>query len=258
MRGETPSTLAATTTGVGPVVTLLHGFAQNRSCLGPLAEMLGSTSHLVLPDAPGHGGSAAHADADVPRGAQLLVATGRTGAYVGYSMGGRLCLQAAVDHPDAVRALVLIGATPGIEDPRERRERHTHDVALADRLEHVGLDEFLAEWLDLPMFVGLPDWARFDVERRTNSAAGLAASLRNAGTGAMAPLWDRLGGVSIPVLWLTGSDDDRYGDIARRAVDRIGACAQHRVVEGAGHAAHLERPELVGELISAFIAGLDR
>ncbi len=169
-------------------------------------------------------------------------------------MGGRLCLRTALDHPDDVRALVLIGATPGIEDSEERRERQRADAALAERLEHIGLDAFVAGVARrCRCSPGLPSWARFDRERRTNTAAGLAASLRNAGTGSMEPLWDRLDGLDIPVLCVTGSVDERYATLATRMVGRIGSTARHGIVEGAGHAAHLERPDAVIGIVTAFL-----
>jgi 2-succinyl-6-hydroxy-2,4-cyclohexadiene-1-carboxylate synthase len=253
-REATSSTLAAAVRGAGPDVVAVHGFAQNRACLGALGDALAARFRLTAPDAPGHGGSARHRRADVATGADLLVATGGRSAYVGYSMGGRLCLQAAIDHPDRVEALVLIGATPGIADDEDRAARRRSDALLAERLETVGLDAFLQEWLDLPMFAGLPDEARFDRERRTNTVDGLAESLRRAGTGSMVPLWNRLHVLHLPVLCVTGALDERYGQIAERMVAALGPTAEHCVIDGAGHAAHLERPEQTVEVVCAFLA----
>lgn len=238
---------------------VLHGFAQDHRCLGPLGDHLAARGELLAPDAPGHGGSFRHAGADLPRGATLLAATAAQdgpSVLVGYSMGGRFCLRAALDHPEAVRALVLIGATAGIEDDGERAARRAGDHALAERMERIGLDAFLDEWLDLPLFAGLPDWAHFEDHRRENRVEGLAASLRSAGTGSMEPLWERLGTLRVPVLCLTGADDERYGELATQLVARMGGRASHRVVPGAGHAAHLEQPGLVIELIDEFLDGV--
>lgn len=248
----TDTTLAASVRGDGTGVVVLHGFAQTRDCLGPMADELASGRRLVTPDAPGHGGSARHAAVGLARAAELLVSTGGRSAYVGYSMGARICLRAAVDHPERVRALVLVGGTPGIVDPAERAERRRADAELADRLERLGVDGFLEEWLAMPMFAGLPEWARFDRERRTNTAHGLASSLRHAGTGSMAPLWAGLDRLDLPVLCVAGSDDHRYADIAGRMARRIPG-ARVEVVQGAGHAAHLERPAAVAELIDTFL-----
>ena len=252
------TTLAAMSRGVGPTVVAVHGFAQTRDCLGPLGHELAGRFHLVAPDAPGHGCSLRHAEAGLAEGADLLVHTGGRAAYVGYSMGGRLCVQAALDHPDRVTALVLIGATAGIDDETERAARQRADAALADRLEAIGLEAFLTEWLALEMFTGLPDWARFEQERRTNTAEGLARSLQRAGTGSMHPLWGRLGRVGVPVLLVTGERDERYGRIADRMAAALGPAARHEVIADAGHAAHLEQPERTTELVCSFLeAALD-
>lgn len=253
----TTSTLAYATEGVGEPVVLVHGFAQNRRCLGPLATALAEQHRTVLLDAPGHGGSARHAGADLRAGAELLVDTAGPGVYLGYSMGGRLCLHAALARPDDVRALILIGATAGIRDDAERAHRRDADDELAAKLERIGLPAFLDEWLALELFADLPNWARFDEERRTNSVAGLAASLRHAGTGSMEPLWDRLPELRCPVLLLSGRRDTRYGELGDAMARGIGPHAHHLTIPDAGHAAHLVAPEATIEVVGSFLSRLD-
>ena len=79
---------------------------------------------------------------------------------------------------------------------------------------------------------------------------GLASSLRLAGTGTQAPLWDRL----------AGAGDARAPRRRRRSTPSSSPLAERMagllpdatlvVIDGAGHAAHLERPD-------AFVAALD-
>lgn len=235
-------------------VTLVHGFAQNGACLGPLLDHLALERTVVAVDAPGHGGSLTHATADLWTGAELLVATAGRCDLVGYSMGARLSLHAALRSPEQVDSLVLIGGTAGIDDDAERAQRRESDELLARRLERDGLDRFVEQWLDLPMFAGLPTWARFDAERRTNTVEGLAASLRAAGTGAMDPLWTQLDAVRCPVLCITGERDERYGTLAEQIVELVGGPARHLVIEGAGHAAHLERPDETSAAVTEFLS----
>ena len=52
--------------------------------------------------------------------------------------------------------------------------------------------------------------------------------------GAQEPLWDRLGEISIPVLWVAGANDAKFRDLAERAVANMPA-AQLVVAPHAGH-----------------------
>jgi len=239
--------------GVDSRVTIVHGFAQTSACIGPLADALAERHDLVLADAPGHGGSRRHLEADLEIGGDLLAATGGHSTYIGYSMGGRLSLHTALRHPGRVERLVLISATAGIEDDRERSERLDRDERHATRLEQIGLDAFIEEWLALPLFAGLPTWARFDAERRANSVEGLAGSLRHAGTGSMEPLWDRLSEIECPVLIVTGSRDERYESLGARMASTIGPSARHVSVPVAGHSTHLEQPSRTTAAILEFL-----
>jgi 2-succinyl-6-hydroxy-2,4-cyclohexadiene-1-carboxylate synthase len=237
-----PATLHADVDGEGPRLALVHGFTQTRECWGQVGTALVADHEVVRIDAPGHGRSAA-ARADLAGGAQLLADRVGRATYIGYSMGARLALHVALERPDAVAGLVMIGGTAGIADADARAARRAADEATAARLEREGLDAFLAAWLAQPLFAGLSHESRFVEERRDNTVAGLASSLRLAGTGAQAPLWDRLGAVGLPVLAVAGAADDKFAAEARRMAAAIGDNATVALVRGAGHAAHLERPD---------------
>lgn len=220
-------------------VVLVHGFTQTRRSWDPLLPALADHDVVAL-DAPGHG-TASDVRLDLEAGGEWLAATGGPAIYVGYSMGGRLCLHAALADPTAVRGLVLISATGGIEDEAERAQRRSSDDALADRIEAIGVAAFVDEWLAQPLFAGLDDAAQGRPARLENTAAGLASSLRLAGTGTQRPLWDRLGELEIPVLVVAGAQDPKFVALGRRLHDSI-AGAQLAVVDGAGHTVHLEQP----------------
>jgi 2-succinyl-6-hydroxy-2,4-cyclohexadiene-1-carboxylate synthase len=246
------SMLHAEVTGRGPRIVLVHGFAQTRDCWGPLLDDLVTDHEVCRVDAPGHGRSSTF-HAGLRTGARLIADQGGRAAYLGYSMGGRLALHLALAYPELVDRLVLIGATAGIEDPGERAARQEADEAMAQRLECDGVEAFVETWLDQPLFAGLAPWARFRDERRENTVEGLAESLRQAGTGAQDPLWDRLHRLDMPVLVTAGERDAKFAALAHRLAGSIGANAEVAIIEGAGHAVHLERP---AEFIAALRAWL--
>jgi 2-succinyl-6-hydroxy-2,4-cyclohexadiene-1-carboxylate synthase len=68
------------------------------------------------------------------------------------------------------------------------------------------------------------------------------------GTGVMEPLWDRLGGLAMPVTLVAGEHDEKFRAIAARMATAI-PHASCIVVQGAGHAAHLERPGYVADIL---------
>mgnify|MGYP003945441423 CR=1 FL=1 len=235
---------------------MLHGFTQTGRCLGPLADALEESHTVLRPDLPGHGGAAALAELDLWATAEHLSrAIGPTleqpSVWFGYSMGGRVALHVALAHPELVAGLVLVGATAGIDDDVERAERLAADIELADHIEAVGVQRFLDEWLALPLFAGMAPWARFEDERATNTATGLAGSLRHAGTGSMDPLWDRLSRIAVPVLCLAGDHDTKFTAIAERLAAAL-PDATVATIDDAGHAAHLCRPDAVADLTVPF------
>ncbi len=236
-------------------IVFLHGFSQNSLCVGELTHLVGRSGigELIAVDLPGHGASRFEVQPDLWATADLIAETTAEAIYVGYSMGGRVALHLALTHPASVKALVLIGATAGIEDDTLRADRLRADAELADRIEQIGLGSFVPEWLDGPLFSRLPPTARFETERTLNDASQVAASLRCTGTGSMDPLWGRLKNIECPVLVLAGEHDERYCEIGRRMTESIGPNAELKIIADAGHSVHLEQPELTAGAINDFI-----
>ena len=243
------------TWGQGDPLILVHGFTQSARAWGRLGDDLGRRHRVIALDAPGHGGSS-EVRADLGAGADLMAARARERApWAGYSMGGRYALHVALRHPDQVERLVLISATAGIDDPAERAARRRSDETLADRIEDEGLEPFLRWWLTQPLFATLPSEAADLDGRLGGTATGLASSLRLAGTGTQEPLWDRLDRLSMPVLVVAGELDAKYVQLAERLAAGIGSSARLAVIPGAGHACHLEQPDLCGRVIGPFLDG---
>jgi 2-succinyl-6-hydroxy-2,4-cyclohexadiene-1-carboxylate synthase len=205
-------------------------------------------------DLPGHGGSGAIA-ATIPEAAALVEATvdGEPFDLLGYSLGGRVALSLALQAPEGLGRLVLIGATPGIADDAARAERRARDDALADVIEaEDDVDAFLARWLAQPMFATLPREAAQLESRRTNTAKGLAASLRTMGVGTQDPLWSQLGNLMAPTLALAGITDARFADAASKMASALGD-ATVSLVPGARHACHLEQPALCARTVTTWL-----
>ena len=243
--------------GSGSRVVLVHGFTQTHVSWHEVASDLARDHEVVAVDAPGHGQSSLVC-ASLSQAAALLGEAGGRAVYVGYSMGARMALRLAIDRPDLVRGLVMVGGTAGIADAAERAGRRCSDEALGDRIEADGVRKFLAEWMNQPMFSWLAHDPADQAARHRNTAAGLASSLRLAGTGTMdPPWWDQLSTITAPTLVLAGRRDQKFTALGKQLAERIGPEATFAAIEGAGHAAHLEQPRVFIETLRQFLASND-
>jgi 2-succinyl-6-hydroxy-2,4-cyclohexadiene-1-carboxylate synthase len=228
-----------------PRVVLVPGFTQTARSWSGATEVVRETCDVNALDVPAPTTFGGTADAIGRAGGRAI--------YVGYSMGGRLCLRLAIDRPDLVRGLVLVSASPGIGDRRERAARADADAELADRVERDGVDAFLSYWLAQPMFGTVPSDAPGLDDRRRLRPEYLAACLRRLGAGVMEPMWDDLPKLAMPVLLVTGMLDDKYTDVARRMLEGMRPGVTHVQIDG-GHALPLEQPAVLGGVIAAFAA----
>lgn len=181
------------------------------------------------------------------------VAAAPGSVLVGYSMGGRLALHAALRDPGRYRALVLLGAHAGLEDGRE--ERRAADEELAAWIESHTIEEVVDRWESNPVFAsqsrGLRELQREG--RLRHDPPDLARLLRTGGQGAVEPVWARLPELTMPVLCLAGSLDRTYAEAARQMAAALPA-GRAAEIPGAGHAAHLEEPAATAGAITAFLA----
>jgi 2-succinyl-6-hydroxy-2,4-cyclohexadiene-1-carboxylate synthase len=250
--------------GSGPALLLLHGFTGSGRSWDELTNAaIAAGCTVIAPDLPGHGGTAWSAPrASVERTADdvaaLLRALGHERAHVvGYSMGARVALRLAIARPARVARLVLEAPSAGIADPAQRLARRDADEALALGLERDGIAQFVDAWERMPVLVGearVGAGARDELRaiRLGHDPAGLAASLRAAGQGAMEPLHDRLGEVSAPTLVIVGANDAARGRAEAVAEGIPGA--RLAIVPEAGHAPHLEAPAAFIRLVLDFVS----
>jgi len=152
-----------------------------------------------------------------------------------------------------VQALMLVSTSPGIVNPAERAARAEHDDLLAAGVERDRVDSFLETWLAQPMFASVPKDAPGLADRRRLTPDFLAACLRLLGAGVMEPMWNDLGRLTMPILLVTGSADEKYTAIAHRMLESMHPGVAHMRLDG-GHALPLEQPAVIGGLITAFAA----
>lgn len=257
--------LAYDMVGEGPPLLLLHGFTGSAGTWSMLLPALAERHRVIAPDLLGHGRSEAvreprryGLDRQADDLAALLSTLGAASAdVVGYSMGGRIALRLALDHPKRVERLVLESASPGIADTMARERRAADDEALAVALERDGIEAFVDAWEQQALFASHADLssearARLRHERTANDALALAASLRGAGQGAMKPVGGVVPRLHVPALIIAGLLDDAGLRYARSMAESMPE-ARLEVVDGAAHTPHLERPIAFEALLTSFL-----
>jgi 2-succinyl-6-hydroxy-2,4-cyclohexadiene-1-carboxylate synthase len=249
---------------MAPTLVLLHGFTNTGASWEPVLAALGERYRAIAPDIRGHG-SASRArpltlDAVI---GDVAVLTQDRFTLVGYSLGGRIALHAALALRRRVERLVLIGASPGIADPAQRAARRAADERLAAEIEAATIEEFATRWAATPVLEGQsPEVkAAAHADRLRSTPAGLAAALRGLGTGALPSLWERLGELSMPVVLIVGERDEKFRAIGQRMARELSR-VELVVVADIGHAVHLEAPErITAQLIGGEVTparGADR
>ncbi len=255
--------------GHGPTIVMLHGFTGDLSTWRSLTDHLKERYTTVLVDLIGHGRSDAPEEPDrysMERCVEdLLVLAGRLGigeaVWMGYSMGGRVCLCLGVTAPERCRALVLEGASGGIEDEEERVARVLADRGVAKRIEEEGVGWFVDYWESQALFtsqVRLDEEVRLELRRQRlgNRATGLANSLRGMGTGAQPTIYNQLPGFQRPALFLAGEEDRKFVELGRR-MSELTPRGRFESISEAGHCAHLENPQQFRAKVSDFLEVLE-
>ncbi|WP_397400257.1 alpha/beta fold hydrolase [Phenylobacterium sp.] len=234
----------------GPVVLLTHGYSATSQMWAGQIEAVSKDRRLITWDMRGHGQSdspedptlysEAHTVADM---AALLDEVAAEQAIVGgLSLGGYMSLAFNRLHPDRVAALLIIDTGPGYRNDEARAGWNKTSLRTAERYETEGL--------------GLLSGG--SAERRTakhSSAQGLALAARGMLTQRDAGVITSLPDIKAPSIVIVGSEDTPFLAASDYMAAKIPG-AQKAVIEGAGHAANIDRPEAFNAAMMAFLSGL--
>ncbi|MDD4050408.1 MAG: 2-succinyl-6-hydroxy-2,4-cyclohexadiene-1-carboxylate synthase [candidate division Zixibacteria bacterium] len=243
-----------------PPLLFLHGFMGDGRVWLPTMNQLQDVVYSVALDLPGHGNTEADlAHLDFGNLAETVAAFvydhfDRPAVLVGYSLGGRVALHAALSHPDRFRGLVLESASAGIEDKDERLQRLEQDEATAAKLCATDMRSFLTEWYQQPLFSSLrPETVAGIIDRKAhNDPLRLAEVVVKLSPGRQSSLWDRVSAWNKPALIVAGELDEKYRAQATRLAGQMKRSSL-QIVPGAGHIVHLENNAGFVEALKSFL-----
>jgi 3-oxoadipate enol-lactonase len=242
-------------------VVLLHAGIADSRMWAPQLKSLARDHRVIAPDLPGFGTATYESDV-VDFRAAVQQAMDRAGieraAVVGNSFGGLIALEFALESPQRVSALVLVGAA--IDDhnwSNELEEVGNAEMAALERGDRDGAVETQLAW------VTGPRRNRDAVDQRV--LALVAEMQRNVYELQVGhddvrskrldpPASKRLAEIAVPTLVMTGDED--FDDILRIA-DRLAAEIPNAERVRVAHTAHLpslERPDEFDRIVLRFLA----
>lgn len=251
-----------------PAIVFLHGFTGSTSTWRDAMNSLKDDYSVYAVDLTGHGKTsipiepARYAMSEQVADLDCLFDQLQLSRFilVGYSMGGRLAIGYTASHPEKIEALLLESSSPGLQKEEERIARRASDASLAERIIKNGIETFVNNWENIPLFtsqkmLSVDKRQVIREERMSQAPAGLANSLRGFGTGSQPSYWEVLSELQMPVLLMTGELDSKFVGIAREMKKDLPNASQIIVPE-AGHAIHVEKPELFVTIVKEYLEGL--
>lgn len=172
---------------------------------------------------------------------------------IGYSLGGRLALHALLQNPDQYRGAVIISAHPGLSDECDKEKRTKNDRKWAERFANEEWASLMASWNGQEVFSRDP----FIFERKEENyqRPHLMRALMQGSLGSQRDLREPISELKIPLLWLTGSKDERYSSLAQNLSFKH-PLSRWEQVEGAGHRAPWAKPDEFLKRVHDFLKAL--
>lgn len=235
------------THGHGPALLLSHGFsATSQMWLGQI-DTLSQRHELILWDMCGHGRSEspevaglyseAHTVADMKA---LLEHLGHSTAIIGgLSLGGYMSLAFHATYREFVRALLVFDTGPGFKNGKARQAWNENARATGDSLDREGLTALQSMSVEM-------------AQAQHKSAFGLAMAARHMLTQSNDRVIQSLPGIRVPTLVLVGENDEPFIAATNYMASRIPG-ATKAVIEGAGHAANIDRRRAFNSAVLEFL-----
>jgi pimeloyl-ACP methyl ester carboxylesterase len=241
--------------GRGEPVVLVHGLGDDHRAWRRVVAPLMLTRRVVLYDLRGHGGSPLGDDADgslAQLGTDLVAVLDDAGleraTIAGFSLGGTIAMRAAIDAPDRVSALALIGTSSRVNSAArgwyEERAAlvHDDDPDLRKTLDKDTEDVYRNRPEEIDAGLRIRRESTQDPRGFANACLAMA-SLNEA------PLDPELGAITQPTVIVAGDNDQHCPPRASEIIaGKIGGSTM-RVIEDTGHPLPVERPDEVAAAI---------
>ena len=248
-------------TGVGPSLTLIHGFSLDRRMWDDQYAALAQRHRVLRYDLRGFGrsavpGTASYSHAEDLR-ALLAYLEIEHSTLIGFSLGGGIAISYALAYPAAVDALIVAGCLlPGRRLSAELGASFGA-IWLAGRAH--GVAAARARWLQHALFV--PIRAQPDLDARftqmVSDYSGWEWANKDPQRDLDPPPAQRLGEIRARMLAIVGERDLPDFHAIAGLIQRDVLGARRVVLPGVGHVVNMEAPERFNQLVTDFLAEQD-
>lgn len=244
-------------TDSNPAIIIIHGLFGDKDNLKSLARELSEDYYCILPDARNHGESFHSDSMTYPDMAEDIIKLADSlnleqFYLVGHSMGGKIAMETCIKAPERIKAAIFADISPAAYDG-------THDSIL-DALSNLDIDQIksrgdadkqLAETISekgVRQFL-LKNLKKTDdgYQWRLNLKA-LRENYQQISTAVSKGQYDG------PVLFIKGGSSNYLTEKHQQDVAARFSNASVKVIEGAGHWLHAEKPRIFNRLVIEFIA----
>jgi 2-succinyl-6-hydroxy-2,4-cyclohexadiene-1-carboxylate synthase len=158
---------------------------------------------------------------------------------IGYSLGGRLALQAAFDKPGLWDEVALVSAHPGLGSEDDKNKRRQADLDWANKFLNMPWQDVVRMWNGQPLFLGSTEPTRNETEYSRES---LASALVNWSLSTQDFVADKISPLKPKLHWFAGEKDGKYVDLFHNLkVD--GFIEDVVIIKGASHRVIFDTPE---------------
>jgi 3-oxoadipate enol-lactonase len=174
---------------------------------------------------------------------------------LGYSMGGRIALEAAINHPQMVRGLVLANSGVGLARPApDATERRQALLDLLSKGDMKKVTEMMTTSAFSPGFRSRnpSEFDRYMKVKLQQKPDGLVRTMQTLGSATTPP---DLSKVKCPVLIIVGENDAYMGvEQGKQAHEAI--AGSKLVILSTGHASAIEAPDRFNAAVLEFLSGV--
>lgn len=244
--------------GQGSDVVLIHGLFGSLENLNVIAKPLSEHFRVTNVDLRNHGLSPHSDEMDYLAMANDIVQLMATlkiqkAHLVGHSMGGKVAMQVALTHSELVDKLVVLDIAPVSYPARHTKilealnavknadisDRKQADLIMQPYIEELGVRQFLLKSLyknDEGKFV----W-RFNLSVLDNKYSTITDNI-NANNSCLCE-----------TLFIKGNDSDYILAEHRDAINALFKNVSAKIIHGAGHWLHAQKPQAVNKAINDFL-----